>query len=118
MSGGCRRSVIGSILGAFAMAAAVMRLLLPLVAAPEQWVVVGRHGGHGLLFAVYPLMPSALTMGLCSVLLGFALGSVQPMIMSLLHQITPEHRHGEALGLRLMAINASCPRAPTGARRR
>ena len=24
-----------------------------------------------------------------------------------LHQITPEHRHGEALGLRLMAINAS-----------
>lgn len=29
------------------------------------------------------------------------------MVMSLLHQITPEHRHGEALGLRLMAINAS-----------
>jgi dipeptide/tripeptide permease len=40
-------------------------------------------------------------------LLGLALGSVQPMIMSTLHQITPEHRHGEALGLRLMAINAS-----------
>jgi len=36
-----------------------------------------------------------------------ALGSVQPMIMSTLHQITPESRHGEALGLRLMAINAS-----------
>jgi hypothetical protein len=29
------------------------------------------------------------------------------MIMSTLHQITPEHRHGEALGLRLMGINAS-----------
>ena len=29
------------------------------------------------------------------------------MIMSLLHQITPVARHGEALGLRLMAINAS-----------
>jgi dipeptide/tripeptide permease len=29
------------------------------------------------------------------------------MIMSMLHQITPHHRHGEALGLRLMAINAS-----------
>jgi MFS family permease len=46
-------------------------------------------------------------MGVCSVLLGLALGSVQPMIMSTLHQITPEARHGEALGLRLMAINAS-----------
>jgi hypothetical protein len=27
--------------------------------------------------------------------------------MSTLHQITPEDRHGEALGLRLMAINGS-----------
>ena len=44
-----------------------------------------------------------LAMGICSVLLGLALGSVQPMIMSMLHQITPEARHGEALGLRLMA---------------
>ena len=29
------------------------------------------------------------------------------MIMSMLHQLTPAHRHGEALGLRLMAINGS-----------
>jgi hypothetical protein len=29
------------------------------------------------------------------------------MIMSTLHQITPQHRQGEALGLRLMSINAS-----------
>ncbi|MDR3370218.1 MFS transporter [Rhodoferax sp.] len=28
---------------------------------------------------------------------GLSLGSVQPMIMSMLHQITPEARHGEAL---------------------
>jgi MFS family permease len=46
-------------------------------------------------------------MGLCSVLLGLVLGMVQPMIMSTLHQITPAHRQGEALGLRLMSINAS-----------
>jgi MFS family permease len=60
-----------------------------------------------MLFAVYPLMPTALSMGVCSVFLGFTLGCVQPMIMSTLHQITPEERHGEALGLRLMAINGS-----------
>jgi MFS-type transporter involved in bile tolerance (Atg22 family) len=46
-------------------------------------------------------------MGACSVLLGLVLGTVQPMIMSTLHQITPQHRQGEALGLRLMTINAS-----------
>ena len=51
-------------------------------------------------------------MGLCSVLLGMALGAVQPMIMSMLHQITPEHRHGEAVALRMMAINASSVAMP------
>jgi MFS family permease len=51
-------------------------------------------------------------MGVCSVLVGLSLGGVQPMIMSTLHQITPEHRHGEALGLRLMAINTSSVAMP------
>ncbi len=46
-------------------------------------------------------------MGLLSILLGLALGSVQPMVMSTLHQLTPRHRHGEALGMRAMAINGS-----------
>jgi dipeptide/tripeptide permease len=61
----------------------------------------------GVLFGLYPFMPGAISMGLCSIGLGVSLGMVQPMIMSMLHQITPEARHGEALGLRLMAINAS-----------
>ena len=51
-------------------------------------------------------------MGLCSVVLGLALGAVQPMVMSLLHQITPPARHGEALGLRLMTLNASSVAMP------
>jgi hypothetical protein len=34
------------------------------------------------------------------------------MIMSMLHQITPEHRHGEALGTRMMVINASSVTMP------
>ena len=106
---GISASVIGSILGAFAVAAAVIRMVMPLVAAHlREWRVLAFSMlSTALLFAVYPLMPTALTMGLCSVLLGFSLGMVQPMIMSMLHQITPEARHGEALGLRLMAINGS-----------
>ena len=60
-----------------------------------------------LLFALYPLVHSPWLMGALSVLLGLALGSVQPMVMSTLHQITPKHRHGQALGLRSMAINGS-----------
>jgi MFS-type transporter involved in bile tolerance (Atg22 family) len=51
-------------------------------------------------------------MGACSVLLGLVLGAVQPLIMSTLHQITPEDRHGEALGLRLLTLNASSVAMP------
>ena len=40
-------------------------------------------------------------------LLGLALGAVQPMIMSTLHHLTPHDRHGEAIALRSMAINLS-----------
>lgn len=106
---GLSASVIGTILGAFAIAAALIRVLMPIVAARlrEAVVVTWAMVITALLFAVYPLMPTAWTLGICSVLLGLALGSVQPMIMSMLHQITPPARHGEALGLRLMTINAS-----------
>jgi MFS family permease len=106
---GYSASVIGAILGAFAIAAAVVRVLLPLLAhSLREWAVITfAMVMTCLLLIVYPLMPTPLSMGVVSVFLGFVLGTVQPMIMSTLHQITPEDRHGEAIGLRLMAINAS-----------
>lgn len=106
---GFSASVIGAILSSFAIAATVVRLVLPIFASRmREWAVVtSAMLITALLFGIYPFMLTPLAMGLCSVLLGLALGSVQPMIMSTLHQITPEARHGEALGLRLMAINGS-----------
>lgn len=111
---GLSASVIGSILGAFALAAAGVRLALPLFAAraSERSVIIAANVVTAAVFAVYPLMTSALGMGVCSVLLGLALGAVQPMVMSMLHQITEHSRHGEALGLRLMTINASSVAMP------
>ncbi len=106
---GLSASVIGTILGVFALAAATIRVVLPLIAAHlQEWAVIATAmAGTALVFAVYPLLDSPWAMGFSSVLLGLLLGSVQPMVMSMLHQITPEHRHGEALGLRLVFINAS-----------
>lgn len=106
---GYSASVIGTILGAFAVAAAVVRVFLPLLAAYlREWAVVTTAMVvTALLFAVYPLMPTAWAMGACSVLLGLTLGTVQPMIMSTLHQITPHALHGQAIALRLMTINLS-----------
>jgi MFS family permease len=111
---GISASVIGSILGAFAIAAAAIRVILPVIAsrASERNVILASTAVTALVFAVYPLLDSAWTMGICSVVLGFALGAVQPMVMSMLHQITPHARHGEALGLRLMTINASSVAMP------
>ena len=111
---GLSASVIGSILGGFAIAAMLVRLLIPLLARHlREWLVVWCAMLCAcLLFMLYPLMPGPWSMGLCSVLLGLALGSVQPMVMSMIHQITPEHRHGQALGLRMMAINASSVMMP------
>ena len=111
---GLSASVIGTILGLFAFAAAAIRVVLPMLAARvREWVlIVGAMMATTLIFAVYPFMHAAVTMGLCSMLLGFALGMVQPMVMSMLHQITPEHRHGEAVGMRMMVINASSVAMP------
>ena len=78
----------------------------------EGAVIAIAMAATACIFVVYPFMESPLTMGVCSVLLGFSLGSVQPMVMSMLHQITPQHRQGEALGLRLMVINASSVAMP------
>ena len=111
---GMSASVIGTILGAFAVAAAVVRVFLPMVAAHlKEWALItGAMVATAILFGIYPFLYSPLAMGACSVLLGVALGSVQPMVMSTLHQITPEARHGEALALRMMAINASSVAMP------
>lgn len=111
---GLSASMIGTILGAFAVAAAGIRVVLPMVASnfSERQVITVSNVLTALAYATYPLMGSALGMGACSVVLGVALGAVQPMVMSMLHQITPHARHGEALGLRVMTLNASSVAMP------
>jgi predicted MFS family arabinose efflux permease len=106
---GLSATVIGSLLASFAVAATLVRLLMPWMASrlQEGRVVGSAMLATAVLFVLYPMAESAWLMAGLSVLLGFALGSVQPMIMSTLHQITPHAQHGQALALRSMAINAS-----------
>jgi hypothetical protein len=101
---------LAAILGGFALAATSVRVVLPIVAARlREWVVVtAAMVATATIFAIYPLMSTAWAMGKSArCCWGCHWARVQPMIMSTLHQITPEARHGEALGFRLMAINAS-----------
>jgi MFS family permease len=111
---GFSASAIGLILGAFAAAVALVRLAIPLLAhrLREGQVLAGAMLVTALVFIVYPWAGSAWLMAVCAVMLGLALGSVQPMIMTALHRLTPRHRHGEAIALRSMTINASSALMP------
>lgn len=111
---GFSASTIGLVLGTFTLSVTGVRLLVPMLAhrLKEVQVVRGSMLGTGVVFALYPLAPTPWLMGACAVVLGLTLGCVQPMIMSTLHHLTPDDRHGEALAFRSMAINASSTAMP------
>jgi MFS family permease len=111
---GFSASAIGIVLGVFALAVTAVRLLIPFIAhrMSEAQVLGGAMLVVAAVFAVYPLARSPWLMGACAVLLGLALGAVQPMIMSTLHHITPDDRHGEVIALRSMTINFSSALMP------
>jgi MFS family permease len=111
---GFSATTIGLIIGAFTLSVSGVRLLIPIWAHRMQQIVVLRVAmiGTGAVFALYPMAHSPALMGGCALLLGLALGSVQPMIMSTLHQLTPDGRYGEAIALRSMVMNASSTALP------
>jgi MFS family permease len=102
-------SAIGLVMGAFALSVTGVRILIPFVASrlDERRVLVACMVFTATVFALYPFAKTAVQMGVLSCLLGLSLGCVQPMILSALHMLTPDHRHGEALGLRMMVMSAS-----------
>lgn len=106
---GFSASAIGLVLGIFASAVVAVRLLVPVLAhrLREGPVLVATMLACGAVFAVYPFATTAWQMAIGSTVLGLALGAVQPMVMTVLMQITPRQRHGEAIALRSMAINLS-----------
>lgn len=111
---GFSASAIGVILGAFAGAVTAVRLLVPILAhrLKESQVLVAAMLTTGAILCVYPLVHSALLMGVCAISLGLALGSVQPMILTKLHNLTPPNRHGEAIALRSMTIGLASAAMP------
>ena len=106
---GFSASTIGLLLGTFTASVSLVRLVIPAIAhrVSERRAVSACMLGTAVVFAAYPLAGSPWTMGVLAALLGVTLGSAQPMIMSTLHHLTPDGRHGESLALRSMAINLS-----------
>lgn len=113
---GLSASQIGLVLGAFATAATLVRLVISAFSArlDEREALRAAIVLAAVVQAGYAWLPGSLGMMAGSALLGLALGSVQPMVLALLHQVTPPDRHGEALGVRMLCTNAATVAMPGG----
>ena len=111
---GFSATTIGLILGTFTLSVSLIRLAIPAIAHRTEETAVIRWAmvATGAVFAIYPLATQPWQMGVCAVLLGITLGCTQPMVMSTLHHLTPDNRHGETLAFRSMAINLSSTLMP------
>lgn len=106
---GLSASGIGVILASFAAATFAVRLLMPRIARrfSEFEVLTAALFVAGMAYALFPLVERVGSLMAVSFTLGLALGSAQPMVMSLLHSMAPAGRMGEAAGVRLTIVNAS-----------
>jgi MFS family permease len=109
-------SVIGLVLGAFSVAATLVRLAISSFAQriDEQRALRAAITLATAVLLVYAWLPGAAGMVIGSAVLGLALGSVQPMVLSTLHQAAPPGRQGQALGLRMLFTNAATIAMPVG----
>jgi MFS family permease len=100
---------IGVILSVFAAATFVVRLFMPWIARrlTEFEVLTRALFVAGAVYAAYPFATSPSVLMVLSFTLGLALGSAQPMVMSVLHNVAPPGRMGEAVGVRMSIVNAS-----------
>ncbi len=102
-------SEIGAVFAAFAVAATAVRLFIVGWASriEEALMLRGAMALAAAVLLVYVWLPGLPGLMVGSALLGLALGSVQPMVLSMLHQVTPADRQGQALGLRMTVTNAA-----------
>ena len=109
-------SAIGLVLGSFALAATLVRLVISTWAdrLDEARALRAAMTLATAVLLFYAWLPGAAGMMIGSALLGLALGSVQPMVLSMLHQAAPPERQGQALALRMVFTNVATIAMPAG----
>ena len=104
---GLSASVIGMILGVFAVAAFVVRLVMPALVKRygADIVLIGSLYVGGVSYLLFPMFESALLLAGVAFILGLGMGCSQPVSLMLIYDRAPPGRSGEALGLRLTINN-------------
>ena len=66
----------------------------------------------GAAYLAFPFLTSATALGAVSFLLGLALGSGQPVVLSMLHTHAPAGRVGETVGMRMALMQTMAVAVP------
>jgi MFS family permease len=111
---GLSAAQIGMILAAFAAATFVVRLAIPWIGrhTNEAKMLTVALVGAGAVYLAFPFLTSATTLGALSFVLGLALGSGQPVVLSLLHANAPPGRVGETVGMRMSLMQTMAVAVP------
>ena len=116
---GARRGLgareVGVVMASFSVATFVVRMALPVIARHfTEWQLIGavQLVASGVYLTV-PLVNSHYGMIALSFVLGLGLGVGQPTVMTILHQVSPPGRVGEAVGLRMTLVNGTQTVLPT-----
>ena len=101
---GLAPSEIGWVLGSFACATFVVRLLMPmLLKVLEEWHLIAMTLLlSAIAFALFPFFNTLPPLMCAAFLLGLGLGASLPNMMSLVYRFAP----GNRIGFRLMLINS------------
>ncbi len=100
---GLSASWIGLVLGGYAAAAFIVRLVMHKLAKryTEIGVLTGSLFIAAITYCLIPLFSGVPVLMLLAFMLGLGLGSAQPLTIMLTYNHAPEGRSGEALGMRL-----------------
>jgi predicted MFS family arabinose efflux permease len=104
---GLSATMIGVVLGAFAAAQFVVRMVLPMLV--RRWgddrVMTGSMVMAGMTFLLFPFVQQFSALLMLSFGLGLGLGVGQPLSIVMTYNRAPSGRTGEALGVRFTLIN-------------
>jgi MFS family permease len=100
---GLSASAIGVIIGMFATAVFMIRVVLPRIARmlTEFEILLWAIGFSGVALLLFPLFHDPYLLAAASFVLGLGCGVGQPMSMSLIYSLSPAGRASEGAGLRV-----------------
>lgn len=104
---GLSASAIGIVLAMFAVAAFVVRLVMPALVRryTADIVLLWSLYVGAVAYLLFPLFDTAVLLAVVAFVLGIGMGCSQPVSLMLIYDRAPPQRSGEALGLRLTINN-------------